>query len=134
MIYALTSESFVLDDNFKVLVDENNQVVYHDAPGITIKKLPTINEFQNAPGCYLLCYSESAQHSVYQTNDGDYVVGQIRVPGRYVNQNCVPTNYEDEDIEDNRTFKRKCKKYFRGPCATGCKIETNTKKWFGTLE
>ncbi|MBC7659785.1 MAG: hypothetical protein H7249_08755 [Chitinophagaceae bacterium] len=93
--------------------------------GFEKRALPTINRsYAEIDGCYVACYSESAEGSVYPISTNIYVMGQYRVKGHYVGAGCVgaPVQKATEDA---------CKKYFPG-CADGkCTTGGDTGGWFG---
>jgi hypothetical protein len=67
--------------------------------------VPTVNDFTGFPGCYVAAYSRTQRNSVYSVGDGIYVMGQVRVPGRYEGRICQPVGYEGQDISRLDYFK-----------------------------
>lgn len=122
--------SMLLPPDFSVYV-HGDGVVNHPAPGHKEKKLPTLNLFAGAPGCYLACYTKDKQNSVYSVGGGIYVAGQVRVPGKYVNRVCRPSGFETADVSAEQKFKDLCRKI------QGCKdcwAGGDTGGWFGIQE
>lgn len=67
--------------------------------------VPTVNDFTGFPGCYVAAYSRTQRNSVYSVGGGIYVMGQVRVPGRYEGRICQPAGYEGQDISRLDYFK-----------------------------
>ncbi len=91
--------SFLLPEDFSVFV-RGDSVVNHPAPGHETRRLPTLNLFKGAPGCYLACYTKDKKRAVYSVGGGIYVAGQVRVPGKYQDRICRPTGFENADVSD----------------------------------
>lgn len=82
--------------------DPNRAVLPADFP-----RLHTVNEFVGYPGCYIAAYSHQQQGSAYSVKDPEgkdiYVMGQVRVSGRYqpardgINM-CVPDSYTVDSV------------------------------------
>ncbi|ELR99180.1 toll/interleukin-1 receptor domain-containing protein [Gloeocapsa sp. PCC 73106] len=71
-------------------------------------RLPTVNDFVGYPGCYVACYSHTKEGSQYSVGGNIYVMGQIRVEGRYEGRICKPKGYETADISAEPKFKELC--------------------------
>lgn len=120
----------MLPNPFPVYMGANG-VINHSAPGYSPLNLPTNNDFNGVPGCYVACYSHDAQHSIYPVGGDIYVNGQVRVAGSYVNGICIPTGYEGQDISKAGKFKKICGNKITS-CAHGrCWAGGGTGGWFG---
>lgn len=124
-----TANRFLLPEDFKVYVGSQG-VVNYPYPGLTEKTLKTRNIFQRTPGCYIACYSKDAEKGIYSVGDGIYVMGQIRVKGRYVERVCKPDQYETKDISAEKKFKDLCNKHIP-ECVNNCWAGGDTGGWFG---
>jgi hypothetical protein len=80
-------------------------VINHPAPGLQQKALPTNNDFDGNPGCYIACYSHDLINGIYEVGSDIFVNGQVRVPGNYEGRICKPTGYEKGDISKENHFK-----------------------------
>jgi hypothetical protein len=98
----------LLEESFSVHTSKKGLIINHPSKGTTEKKLPTVNAFKEAPGCYVACYSHMKQGSVYPVSSNIYVMGQVRVPGSYHDRICLPKGYEHRDISAEVTFKQLC--------------------------
>ncbi len=132
MAYASVIDSKLLPEKYKVYYIENMGVVNHPVPNSHEKILPTINDFKEAPGCYVACYSHYEANSVYPISKNIYVMGQIRVPGSYANRICQPKGFEDKDISTVKAFNALCTKHLPEPCPdNSCWVGGDTGGWFG---
>ncbi len=120
----------LLPEKFSVYTAGDNMVVNTPGQGLERKILPTINSYTTAPGCYLVCYSRLRGGSIYGVGGGIYVMGQIRVPGRYRGRVCRPAGYEAKDISAEPRFKDLCGGTFR-TCRGRCWAGGDTGGWFG---
>lgn len=108
-----------------------NSVVNSYFPGTEKKTLPTVNEFIGAPGCYVACYSHSQKNSVYSVGGDIYVMGQVRVPGKYQNRICLPRGEERKDISAEPKFKELCARTLPNACTgNSCWTGGDTGGWF----
>lgn len=80
-------------------LEPNEVVLPEDFP------VPTVNDFTGFPGCYIAAYSREQTNSAYSVGGGIYVMGQVRVPGRYEGRICQPQGYEGQDISGLDYFK-----------------------------
>ena len=104
--------------------------VNHPVPGFARVALPTINAYTKDDGCYVLVYSRDSQRSAYPAGDGNYVVGQIRVRGRYEGRICVPDGEDNADLRSDGELGRVANRLFpdhRG----GVWVGGDTGGWFG---
>ncbi len=122
--------SYLLPADFSVFV-RGDSVVNHPAPGHAAKRLPTLNLFTDAPGCYLACYTRDKNRSVYSVGGGIYVAGQVRVSGKYENRICRPSGFETADVSALQKFKDLCRK-IEG--CQDCWAGGDTGGWFGIQE
>ncbi len=120
---------FILPEDFKVYAG-NNGVVNHPVQGLTEKTLTTRNLFQRTPGCYIACYARDSEKGIYSVGDGIFVMGQIRVKGRYDGRICKPDQFETKDISAEQKFKDLCNKHIP-VCVKNCWAGGDTGGWFG---
>lgn len=123
----------LLPENYSVYTS-GGQVVNRPYPGLGRQALPTVNSFRGAPGCYVACYSHSSEKAAYSVGGGIYVMGQVRVGGRYIKRVCHPENYVNKDISAEQYFKHLCNRTFPDRCTTGCWAGGDTGGWFGIQE
>ena len=81
--------------------------------------LPTINRYLGEDGGYVAIYSRNPDISVYGVGGDIYVVGQIRLQGRYIGRIFHPKGYEGQDISAATTFKELADEVFPR-CEGGC--------------
>ena len=120
----------LLPENYPVYVWRGG-VVNRQYPGTEKRYLKTVNRFKGRPGCYVACYSRNKRNSVYPVGGGIYVMGQVRVSGRYIKRICNPTNYANKDISAANYFKNVCNTSLPEKCAGGCWAGGDTGGWFG---
>jgi|GEM_PF-1545238 len=120
----------LLPENFPVYV-EDNVVVNVPYPGFAPKTLPTVNEFQGYPGCYIAAYSHNEEDSVYGVGGDIFVMGQVRVPGRYEGRICRPKGYETADISALPEFKELLRRSLPACKDGSCWAGGDTGGWFG---
>ncbi len=120
---------YLLPENFKVYV-KDERVVNRPYPGFIEKILPTVNKYMGNNGGYIACYSRSKQGSIYSVGGGIYVMGQIRLEGKYKGRIFEPKGYEGKDISAAQEFKDLCNETF--PAAKGGGwAGGDTGGWFG---
>jgi len=120
----------LLPENYSVYTS-GGAVVNSYYPGLEKRTLGTVNSFRGAPGCYIACYSHNSEKAAYSVGGGMYVMGQIRVAGRYMRRVCNPDNYVNKDISAAQYFKDLCNNTFPEKCTTGCWAGGDTGGWFG---
>lgn len=113
-----------LPDNYNVYSDGKSMIVNQPYPGLKKRILKNDNSFKGIPGCYIACYSRDKANSVYPVGGDIYVMGQIRVPGNYINRICQPQGYVNKDISAEQYFKTMCFKSHKN-----CKTESSC--WAG---
>lgn len=133
-IYAGTNipqdpDTALLSSPFPVYIFENVGVVSHPYPGAVQALLPTDNSYTAAPGCYLACYSH--QPGIYKVATDIFVLGQVRVAGKYANRICQPTGYEGKDVSSVATFKQLCSDKIPSCKNIECWAGGDTGGWFG---
>ncbi len=104
--------------------------VNHPVPGFARVALPTINAYARDDGCYLLVYSHDEHRSAYPAGNGTYVVGQIRVRGRYEGRICVPDGDDNVDLGTDTKLGRVADRLFPDH-AGGVWVGGDTGGWFG---
>lgn len=119
----------LLPSPFPVYVD-GTTVVNHPVTGFKKKNLPTNNDYKGNPGCYIACYSHKKKHAIYAAGQDIYVMGQIRVPGKYEGRTCIPKHFKEKDIGGEKQLKRLCKKKIKS-CGKRCWAGGDTGGWFG---
>ncbi|WP_244329421.1 hypothetical protein [Tolypothrix sp. PCC 7910] len=121
---------YLLPEDFRVYVSDEGVVINWAAPGYTEKILPTVNKYTKRDGGYIACYSRNLEGSIYSVGDGIYVMGQIRLQGRYIGRIFHPKGYENKDISAAEEFKTLCNQTF--PAArSGGWAGGDTGGWFG---
>ena len=120
----------LLPESFVVYTD-GATVTNHPELGFSEQLLPTINLYKGTPGCYIACYSHQKQNAIYSVGDNIYVLGQIRIAGRYANNLCEPTNFAGKDISADTTFKTICSEKIQSCTGNNCWAGGDTGGWFG---
>ena len=120
----------LLSEPFKVYVN-GTMVLNHPEMNFIEKALPTTNLYKGAPGCYIACYSHQEQNAVYPAGNQIYLMGQVRVAGRYAGRNCEPTNFAGKDISANEIFKTICNEKVQECQGAHCWAGGDTGGWFG---
>ncbi|HEY9849223.1 MAG TPA: hypothetical protein V6D28_07175 [Leptolyngbyaceae cyanobacterium] len=122
-------KGYFLPEDFRVYVSDQGAVNW-PAPGYTEKILPTVNKYMGRDGGYVACYSRNEEGSIYSVGGGIYVMGQIRLQGRYIGRIFHPKGYENKDISAAQEFKDLCNQTF--PTARGGGwAGGDTGGWFG---
>jgi predicted DNA-binding WGR domain protein len=88
---------------------------------------PTVNQYMGADGGYVAFYSRDPAKAVYSIGGGIYVVGRIRLKGRYIGRIFHPAGYEHQDISAAPEFKELCRNTFGVEGWAG----GDTGGWFG---
>ena len=127
-----TPTQMLLPEPYAVFTD-GTTVLNHPEAGFTEVLLPTINLYKGTPGCYIACYSHQKANSVYPVEGGVYVMGQVRVAGKYAGRVCEPINFAGKDISGNDTFKAMCNEKIEACKAAHCWAGGDTGGWFGIL-
>ncbi|MBK1986974.1 hypothetical protein A0J48_005370 [Sphaerospermopsis aphanizomenoides BCCUSP55] len=87
--------------------------IYPDGEqGVEERILPTVNQYTGADGGYVAFYSRDPAKAVYSVGGDIYVVGQIRLKGRYIGSIFHPEGYENQDISAVPEFKALCRQTF----------------------
>ena len=120
----------LLPESFAVYTN-NNTVINNPAPGFSKQLLPTNNDYQGTPGCYILCYSHQEMGSSYPVSSTIYVMGQIRVPGNYIGRLCEPTQFKGKDISAEPLLKTLCDKTIKSCKGNSCWAGGDSGGWFG---
>lgn len=118
-----------LPEDFCVYTDDMGSVGIHAAgeQGSEARVLPTVNQYTGADGGYVAFYSRDPAKAVYSVGGGIYVVGQIRLKGRYIGRIFHPAGYENQDISVAPEFKELCWNTFAVEGWAG----GDTGGWFG---
>jgi hypothetical protein len=130
MAGALEPTQTLLPEVFAVYTD-GTTVLNHPQPGFMEAFLPTINLYKGSPGCYIACYSHQRDNSIYSVGDNIYVMGQVRVAGKYTGRICEPTNFAGKDISANDIFKTICTGKIEACKTAQCWAGGDTGGWFG---
>lgn len=129
--FADTPNKALLPEELNVYYDANTGISRKAFKGGAEKLVPTSNDFKEAPGCYVACYSKNAEDSAFSVGDKVYLMGQIRVQGHYVNNLCIPKGYESKDVRTSSEFKDKCAEVFPERCTNKtCWAGSETAYWF----
>lgn len=120
----------LLPIDFQVYVN-NNVVVNWPAPGFQARILPTFNHYTGPNGGYLAIYTREEKEGVYGVGGGIYVVGQVRVPGKYEGRIFVPEGYQfGDNCTQDTVLLKICNQYLpdmKGKIWVG----GDTGGWFG---
>lgn len=126
------ANQMLFPEDYKVYYSPGIGVINYPVNGTIEKILPTKNIFSKTPGCYIACYSHQEKNSVYPVAKDIFVMGQIRVEGRYEGRICKPKGYENKDISAEAAFKKMCEYAFTEACPNlGCWAGGDTGGWFG---
>ncbi len=120
----------LLPDTFAIYTD-GTTVINHPEPGFTEALLPTVNLYKGTPGCYIACYSHQKENAIYPVGDNIYVLGQVRIAGKYNGRICEPTNFAGKDISGDDTFKTICTEKIQRCVGNHCWAGGDTGGWFG---
>ncbi|MCE2993357.1 MAG: hypothetical protein ACK5WS_04530 [Alphaproteobacteria bacterium] len=126
-ICAVDHKNYILPEETRMYLSESGDLaeVQIDSSYREIV-VPMINYYKGEGGCYLVCYSVDSDHSAYPLGNGNYVVGQIRMDGKYFGSKCVSkvaVNFDAMDV---------CHDFFSNQCfANSCWIGSETGAWFG---
>lgn len=121
-----------LPEDFRVFMD--NQGIFGtsrgEGQGVESLILPTVNQYKGADGGYVAFYSRDPANAVYSVGGGIYVVGQIRLKGRYIGRIFHPEGYLNQDISAVSEFKALCRQTFGVEGWAG----GDTGGWFGLVD
>ncbi|MFI4938329.1 MAG: hypothetical protein ACHQJ6_07470 [Candidatus Berkiellales bacterium] len=121
----------ILPEEFKIYYKEDLGVSSRNFKGATAKLVPTSNNYEGVPGCYIACYAKNPVEGVYSIGDVAYLMGQIRVQGIYHQSLCIPKGYENKDIRTAKEFKQQCAAEFPKQCKNNrCWVGAETANWF----
>lgn len=122
-------ENRILSEDFRVYVGEAG-VINHSVLGYQEKILPTVNRYQGKDGGYIAVYSHNSVSGVYSIGGDIYVIGQIRLKGKYIGRIFHPAGYEGQDISAAEEFKQLADETFES-CQGDCWAGGDTGGWFG---
>jgi len=103
----------------------------YPAPGFLEKLLPTNNDFKDALGYYVACYSHQQLGTIYEPSYQIYLMGQIRVSGIYNHRICTPKDIIDYDISVLSTYRQLCAVKINACKRGNCWAAGDTGGWFG---
>lgn len=123
---------FWLHSDFQVYVSQNhNDPINGPTNDSSAKILPTINWYRGQEGCYIACYSHKSNSAVYGISSGIFVMGQIRIPGKYVSRNCV-AQHDDSQNALPEKWPELCSHLLPDQCPNlSCWGGGDTGGWFG---
>ena len=130
LAHALDPTQILLPETFEVYV-HGETVINHPDEGFSEVALPTVNLYKGSPGCYIACYSQREEHSVYPAGKNIYLMGQVRVAGKYAGRICEPTNFAGKDISGHDPFKALCNEKIPSCAGAHCWAGGDTGGWFG---
>lgn len=126
--YAIHVE--YLPRQFTVYQNKEGTIQQTPDVGFVEKIIPNVNLFKDVPGCYIACYSSSQDKSVYSVSPDSYLVGQIRVKGKYQGKVCYPDNITQPNFSKEPKLTALCSKTFK--CiGNSCWAGGTTGQWFG---
>lgn len=107
-----TRNVYMLPENFKVYVREN-QVVNKYYDGFDERILPVKNHYKGVHGGYVALYTRKKEGAVYSVGGNIYVIGMVRVKGRYIGKTFYPEGYnQGENITQDKEILLICHRYF----------------------
>lgn len=107
------SNPFVLPEDFAVYSDGKTVMDWQPSSSYNKMHLPIFNEYEGQNGGYIAVYTHDRKAGVYSVGGGIYVMGLIRVEGRYVGRIFVPKGYKlGDNITQDRELLEICEKYF----------------------
>ncbi len=132
---SMRPDDMRLPDDIKVYYSTKVGLTHKHFKGAKADVLPVNNDYKDSPGCYIACYSNhqqnAAKYGAYPVEEKTFVMGQIRVKGRYHNGICVPTGHEDKSIHTSKELKEACESSFPSMCEKGsCWANGRTAHWF----
>lgn len=128
---AAEPDKTILPDQFKVYYNQKVGLSTKSFDGAQEKVVPTNNEYKDAPGCYVACYSKNEKDSAYYIMDNVYMMGQVRVPGTYTSGYCLPKGFENKELSSAQEFKEKCATAFPTQCQNNsCWADGHTANFF----
>ncbi|MBS0289571.1 MAG: hypothetical protein JSS07_06015 [Proteobacteria bacterium] len=135
--YAITMkpDDMRLPDDIKVHFSEKVGLTHSATKGAKSDVLPTNNDYKDAPGCYIACYSSNStiasKLGAYPVDNKTFIMGQVRVKGHYYNGLCIPTGFENKSLKTAKEMKEACEKSFPAMCEKeSCWANGNTSHWF----
>lgn len=134
--YGCAKQSFgdvptgFLPENFHVYTNLAGLAVNHPVPGYARVRLRTVNLYSGDDGCYMLVYAHKPQGSAYPADHGTFVLGQMRVRGRYEGRLCVPAGDEGVDVGADAKMKQLANRIFPGHSGDAW-ASGDTGGWFG---
>ena len=117
----------LLPKKFKVYVKDNS-VISHPKDEWKERILPTVNLYEGNDGGYVAFYSSNPDIGVYSVGDGIYVIGQIRLQGKYNGRIFVPKGCEGKDLNTVQWIKDLGKRHFKSEDDIG--VGGDTGGWF----
>lgn len=125
-----TSKVYMLPEDFKVYV-KGNQVVNQYYDGFDERVLPVKNHYKGVDGGYVALYTRKKEGSVYSVGGGIYVIGMVRVKGKYIGRVFYPEGYQEgANITQDKAILEICHNYF--PSHRGALwIGGDTGNWYG---
>lgn len=119
--------NYLLSDDFSICVHEDRSVLNNPTEGFKQRLLPTLNHYLGEDGGYVAFYSRDRDSGVYPVSKDIFVVGQIRLKGRYIGRIFHPEGYEGKDLSAAIEFKQMCREAFGVEGWAG----GDTGGWFG---
>lgn len=117
----------LLSNDSHIYVHEDGNVLNEPAEGFEQYTLPTLNHYLGEDGGYVAFYTRDEARGIYSIGDGIFVVGLIRLKGRYIGRIFHPEGYEGKDISAAAEFKQMCREAFGVEGWAG----GDTGGWFG---
>lgn len=116
----LAPKTSLLPDDIKVYYNEKVGLSRNSFKNGKENILPTNNDYNEVPGCYIACYSSDAKiapkYGAYPVGDNTYIMGQVRVKGNLQGGYCIPDGFEGKDIRISKEMKETCEKSFPAMC------------------
>lgn len=128
-IHKRDSIPYWLPEDFRVYTSDRGIVCTNasETQEFEARILPTVNQYTGEDGGYVAFYSRDPAKAVYSVGGGIYVVGQMRLKGRYIGRIFHPEGYENQDISAAPAFKELCRNTFAVEGWAG----GDTGGWFG---
>lgn len=127
----MANPSKTLPEEFKVYYKSDMGYSTKPFKGSTEATVLTNNESQDAPYCYLSCFSKNSKEAAYKYDNNSFVMGQIKIKGEYHNGLCIPKGFEDKDLRVSKEISQQCEYAFPERCEKqSCWASGHTNNWY----
>ncbi len=91
------------------------------------RPLPVVTRYNGPAGGYIAMYTRDRSKAIYPVGGSIYVVGVVRLEGKYIGRVFHPRGYKNKDISAAQEFKDLCRELFDVDGWAG----GDTGGWFG---